>query len=199
MAASPEGPKDQGLAPLFDLVLTHVPPARVEDGAVPDARHAPRGEPVPRPHHHRAHRAGAVGPNQTIKVIDRNGRSSRHGRVSKILAFRGIERQPIDEGEAGDIVSIAGLEKGSVADTFCAPEVETPLPAQPIDPPTVAMSFIVNDWPLAGTEGDKVTSRMIRDRLFREARGQRHAARSRNRPTRIRSTSRGAANCSSRS
>jgi GTP-binding protein len=91
--------------------------------------------------------------------------------VSKILAFRGIERQPVELGEAGDIVAIAGLEKGTVADTFCAPEVETPLPAQPIDPPTVAMTFMVNDSPLAGTEGDKVTSRVIRDRLLKEAEG----------------------------
>jgi GTP-binding protein len=91
--------------------------------------------------------------------------------VSKILAFRGLERQPIEVGEAGDIVSIAGLVKGTVADTFCDPQVETPIQAQPIDPPTVTMSFIVNDSPLAGTEGDKVTSRMIRDRLFKEGEG----------------------------
>ena len=115
--------------------------------------------------------SGTVRPNQTIKVIDREGNLVEHGRVSKILAFRGLERQPIELGEAGDIVSIAGLSKGSVADTFCAPEVDTPIQAQPIDPPTVTMSFIVNDSPLAGTEGDKVTSRMIRDRLFREGEG----------------------------
>jgi len=93
------------------------------------------------------------------------------GRITKILAFRGIERTPLDEAEAGDIVAIAGLTKGTVADTFCDPSVETPLVAQPIDPPTVSMSFIVNNSPLAGTEGDKVTSRMIRDRLLREAEG----------------------------
>src|SRR6266851_3674818 len=77
----------------------------------------------------------------------------------------------LDEAEAGDIVAIAGLTKGTVADTFCDPSVDTPLRAQPIDPPTVSMSFIVNNSPLAGTEGDKVTSRMIRDRLLREAEG----------------------------
>ena len=93
------------------------------------------------------------------------------GRISKILAFRGLERQPIDEAQAGDIVAIAGLSKGTVADTFCDPSVTEPLHAQPIDPPTVTMSFIVNDSPLAGTEGDKVTSRVIRDRLMREAEG----------------------------
>ena len=112
-----------------------------------------------------------VKPNQTVKVLDRDGNLVESGRVTKILAFRGLERQPIELGEAGDIVSIAGLVKGSVADTFCAPEATTPIQAQPIDPPTVTMSFIVNDSPLAGTEGDKVTSRMIRDRLFREGEG----------------------------
>jgi hypothetical protein len=87
------------------------------------------------------------------------------------VGVRGIERTPLEEAEAGDIVAIAGLTKGTVADTFCDPSVETPLVAQPIDPPTVSMSFIVNNSPLAGTEGDKVTGRMIRDRLLREAEG----------------------------
>ena len=93
------------------------------------------------------------------------------GRVSKILAFRGIERTPIDEAEAGDIVAIAGLVKFNVADTLCAIDVTEPLQAQPIDPPTLSMTFLVNDSPLAGTEGDKVTSRVIRDRLLKEAEG----------------------------
>ncbi len=93
------------------------------------------------------------------------------GRITKILAFRGLERTPIEEAIPGDIVSIAGLVKGSVADTFCDPSVETPIKAQPIDPPTVSMTFMVNDSPLAGTEGDKVTTRVIRDRLFKEAEG----------------------------
>ncbi|GGK26577.1 translational GTPase TypA [Salinarimonas ramus] len=171
MAAAPEGPKDQGLAPLFDLVLDHVPPAEVDTGpfrmlgtlleANPFLGRIVTGRIA----------SGVVKPNQTIKVLDRKGNLVEQGRVSKILAFRGIERQPIDQGEAGDIVSIAGLSKGSVADTFCDLSVEEPIQAQPIDPPTVTMSFIVNDSPLAGTEGDKVTSRMIRDRLMKEAEG----------------------------
>jgi GTP-binding protein len=171
MAKSPEGPKTDGLAPLFDLVLEHVPQAKTEDGpfrmlgtlleANPFLGRIVTGRIA----------SGSVRPNQTVKVIDREGNLVENGRVSKILAFRGIERQPIELGEAGDIVSIAGLSKGSVADTFCAPEVEVPIQAQPIDPPTVTMSFIVNDSPLAGTEGDKVTSRMIRERLFREGEG----------------------------
>jgi GTP-binding protein len=115
--------------------------------------------------------AGSIKPNQQIKALDRHGKLIEQGRISKILAFRGIERTPIEEADAGDIVAIAGLEKATVADTLCDPLVETPLPAQPIDPPTVSMSFIVNNSPLAGTEGDKVTSRMIRDRLLREAEG----------------------------
>ena len=88
-----------------------------------------------------------------------------------MLAFRGLERVPVDEAEAGDIVAIAGLPEATVAHTICDPEVETPIPAQPIDPPTLAMTFRVNDSPLAGTEGNKVTGRMIRDRLLREAEG----------------------------
>src|SRR5438105_3213774 len=110
-------------------------------------------------------------PNQAVKVLGADGKTIEQGRITKILAFRGIERTPLDEAEAGDIVAIAGLTKGTVADTFCDPSVDTPLVAQPIDPPTVSMSFIVNNSPLAGTEGDKVTSRMIRDRLLRESEG----------------------------
>ncbi|MGH8514059.1 MAG: translational GTPase TypA, partial [Gammaproteobacteria bacterium] len=106
-----------------------------------------------------------------VKVLANDASLVETGRISKILAFRGLERQPIDEAQAGDIVAIAGLSKGTVADTFCDPSVIEPLHAQPIDPPTVTMSFLVNDSPLAGTEGDKVTSRVIRDRLYREAEG----------------------------
>jgi GTP-binding protein len=171
MAASPEGPKDKGLAPLFDLVLSHVPQPKTEEGPFRMLGTLLEANPFLGRIITGRIASGTVRPNQTIKVIDRKGSLIEHGRISKILAFRGLERQPIDAGEAGDIVSIAGLEKGTVADTFCAPEVDTPIQAQPIDPPTVTMSFLVNDSPLAGTEGDKVTSRMIRDRLFREGEG----------------------------
>jgi GTP-binding protein len=115
--------------------------------------------------------SGSIKSNQAVKVLHGDGTLVEQGRITKILAFRGIERTPIEEAEAGDIIAIAGLTKGTVADTFCDPSVDTPLVAQPIDPPTVSMSFIVNNSPLAGTEGDKVTSRMIRDRLLREAEG----------------------------
>src|SRR3954447_9317592 len=171
MAAAPEGPQDQGLAPLFEVVLRHVPPAKVEEGPFRMLGTILEANPFLGRIVTGRISSGTVKPNQTIKAIDREGRLLEQGRISKILAFRGLERQPIELGEAGDIVSIAGLEKGSVAHTFCALENETPIPAQPIDPPTVTMSFIVNDSPLAGTEGDKVTSRMIRDRLLKEAEG----------------------------
>ncbi len=104
-------------------------------------------------------------------MLDHDGRLVEQGRVSKVLAFRGLERVGLDEATAGDIVSLAGLPQATVAHTIAAPEVTEPLPAQPIDPPTSSMTFRVNDSPLAGTEGSKVTGRMIRDRLLREAEG----------------------------
>ena len=91
--------------------------------------------------------SGSVKPNQAVKVLHHDGTLIENGRISKILAFRGLERQPIEEAQAGDIVAIAGLSKGTVADTFCDPSVTEPLHAQPIDPPTVTMSFLVNDSP----------------------------------------------------
>lgn len=171
MATSPEGDSSEGLAPLFDLVLEHVPPAKTEEGPFRMLGTLLEANPFLGRIITGRIASGTVKPNQAVKVLDREGKVVETGRVSKILAFRGLERQPIEIGEAGDIVSIAGLVKGTVADTFCDPQVDTPIQAQPIDPPTVTMSFIVNDSPLAGTEGDKVTSRMIRDRLFKEAEG----------------------------
>ncbi|MHB2209875.1 translational GTPase TypA [Methylobacterium sp. CM6257] len=171
MSTSPDGDQSEGLAPLFDLVLEHVPQARTEEGPFRMLGTLLEANPFLGRIITGRIAAGTVKPNQSIKVLSRDGKVVETGRVSKILAFRGLERAPIEVGEAGDIVSIAGLVKGTVADTFCDPQVETPIQAQPIDPPTVTMSFIVNDSPLAGTEGDKVTSRMIRDRLFKEAEG----------------------------
>lgn len=171
MADTPDASHDVGMKPLFDLVIKHVAPPVVEEGpfrllgtileANPYLGRIITGRIA----------SGSVKPNQAVKVISRDGKLVETGRITKILAFRGLERQPVDLAEAGDIVAIAGLPKGTVADTFCDPSVETPIQAQPIDPPTVSMSFIVNNSPLAGTEGDKVTSRLIRDRLLREAEG----------------------------
>ncbi len=105
-----------------------------------------------------------------IKALDRDGKQIEQGRITKVLAFRGLKRQPVEEGaQAGDIVAIAGMSKATVADTLCALEVTEALPAQPIDPPTISMTVAVNDSPLAGREGDKVQSRVIRDRLLKEA------------------------------
>ncbi|MGZ5896188.1 MAG: translational GTPase TypA [Xanthobacteraceae bacterium] len=171
MNVSPEGPKDQGLKPLFDLIVSHVPPPTVEEGpfrllgtileANPYLGRIVTGRIT----------SGTVVPNQMVKVLDHDGKLIEQGRVSKVLAFRGLERLALDEASAGDIVSIAGLPNATVAMSIVDPEVDVPLPAQPIDPPTLSMTFRVNDSPLAGTEGDKVTSRMIRDRLLREAEG----------------------------
>src|SRR5262245_8668729 len=171
MAEKPDGPKDQGMAPLFDLVIGHVAPPIIEEGPLRLLATILEADPYLGRILTGRITAGAIAPNQTVTVLSREGKVVEQGRVTKLLAFRGLERTAIDEGTAGDIVAIAGLERANVADTIAAPEVETPLPAQPIDPPTVASTFRVNDSPVAGTEGDKVTSRMIRDRLFREAEG----------------------------
>ncbi|GAA4772864.1 translational GTPase TypA [Novosphingobium ginsenosidimutans] len=113
--------------------------------------------------------SGTVKVNSPIHALDSEGKIVESGRASKLMAFRGLERVPVDEARAGDIISIAGLTEATVANTICDPSVTEPLHAQPIDPPTLSMRFAVNDSPMAGREGSKVTSRMIRDRLFREA------------------------------
>ncbi|MFZ5745608.1 MAG: translational GTPase TypA [Pseudomonadota bacterium] len=113
--------------------------------------------------------SGTVKVNSPIHALDSEGKIVESGRASKLMAFRGLERVPVEEARAGDIISIAGLTEATVANTICDPSVTEPLHAQPIDPPTLSMRFAVNDSPMAGREGSKVTSRMIRDRLFREA------------------------------
>ncbi|MBX9884515.1 MAG: GTP-binding protein, partial [Novosphingobium sp.] len=113
--------------------------------------------------------SGSVKTNQAIHALDNDGKIVETGRASKIMSFRGLERVPTDEAVAGDIISIAGLTTATVSNTICDPSVSEPLHAQPIDPPTLSMRFAVNDSPMAGREGTKVTSRMIRDRLAREA------------------------------
>jgi len=115
--------------------------------------------------------SGVAKINMPIKVMDRAGKIVESGRITKMLTFKGLERLPVDEAVAGDIIALAGLEKANVADTIAAPEVETPLEAQPIDPPTLSMTFSINNSPLAGREGDKLTSRVLRTRLMREVEG----------------------------
>ncbi|QGN55439.1 translational GTPase TypA [Novosphingobium sp. Gsoil 351] len=113
--------------------------------------------------------SGTIKVNSPIHALDNDGKVIETGRASKLMAFRGLERVPVDEARAGDIISIAGLTTATVANTIADPSVSEPLHAQPIDPPTLSMRFAVNDSPFAGREGTKVTSRMIRDRLLREA------------------------------
>jgi len=171
MATSLEGSHDDGMKPLFDLVLSHVKPPVVEEGpfrllgTILEANNYLGRIITGRIS------SGSVKPNQSVKVLDHDGKLVESGRITKVLAFRGIERVAVDEAEAGDIVALAGLPNATVAHTICDPSVEKPIAAQPIDPPTLSMTFRVNDSPLAGTEGSKVTGRMIRDRLLREAEG----------------------------
>ncbi len=113
--------------------------------------------------------SGTVKVNQPIHALDMDGKVIETGRASKIMTFRGLERVPTEEARAGDIISLAGLTVATVANTIADISVSEPIQAQPIDPPTLSMRFAVNDSPMAGREGSKVTSRMIRDRLFREA------------------------------
>ncbi len=115
--------------------------------------------------------SGRAKVNMAVRALSRGGKVLETGRLSKLLAFRGLKRVPIDEAEAGDIIAIAGLTGATVADTICAPEMDEPLPAREVSPPTMAVTFAVNDSPLSGRDGDKVTGRMIGDRLRREAEG----------------------------
>lgn len=164
---------NDNLGPLFDLIVDHVPPPKAE---------ARKDEPFQMlsvliesdPFLGRLLtgriEAGKAIPGMPIKALSRDGKEIERGRITKVLAFRGLKRQPIDGGaEAGDIVAIAGLSKATVADTLCAMEITDALPAQPIDPPTISMTVSVNDSPLAGREGDKVQSRVIAARLLKEA------------------------------
>ena len=170
-AELPEGPKSDK-APVFNLIVHYVPPPSVESGddfkllatlleADPYLGRVLTGR----------IESGTVKANTMIKALSREGKQIEQARVTKLLAFRGLERVPVDTASAGDIIAIAGLENATVADTLCDLSLSTPLAADPIDPPTLSMTFMVNDSPLAGREGDKVTSRMIRDRLMREAEG----------------------------
>ncbi|MDE8650873.1 translational GTPase TypA [Novosphingobium album (ex Liu et al. 2023)] len=158
------------LEPLFHKIVDHVPAPKVDvDGPFTFlATLLDRDNFMGRVLTGRVN-SGTIRVNDPIRAIDADGKVIETGRASKLLAFRGLERVPVEEARAGDIVALAGLEKATVANTIADPSVTEALYAQPIDPPTLAMRFSVNDSPLAGREGDKVTSRMIRDRLMREA------------------------------
>jgi GTP-binding protein len=168
MAAEPEGPNED-LAPLFDLVLDHVPTPTVIEGPFRMLATTLEADPYLGRILTGRIEAGQVRANQAVRAIRHDGTVIETGRISKVLAFRGLERQPIEVGEAGDIVAISGLTEATVADTIADPSVTLPIAAQPIDPPTLSMTFRVNDGPLAGREGKKVQSRVIRERLLKEA------------------------------
>ncbi len=166
-----EGPRE-GLAALFDLIVAHVPaPAQIAEEAAPFRMLATTLSADPYLGRILTGRveSGRLKAGTTLKALSRDGTQIESFRVSKVLAFRGLAQQPIDEAVAGDIVTLSGMTKATVADTLCAPEVDTPLPAQPIDPPTITVTFGINDSPLAGREGSKVQSRVIRERLMKEA------------------------------
>ena len=170
-AESLEAPRVD-LAPLFQLIIDYVPPPKRELDK-PFAMLATTLEYdsyLGRVLTGRVEQ-GIARINTTVRAMSRDGKVLEEGRLTKLLAFRGIERVPVEQAEAGDIIAIAGLTKTTVADTVADPSIEAPIKSIPVDPPTLAMSFSVNDSPLAGREGSKVTSRMIRDRLFREAEG----------------------------
>jgi GTP-binding protein len=164
------------LAPLFDRIVADVPPpaplAKAGD-SFPFAMLVTTLEADPYLGRVLTGRieSGAITINRAIKVLSRDGAEIERARATKLLAFRGLARVPIERAEAGDIVAIAGLPNATVADTLCDLSVEFPIAAHAIDPPTLAITVSVNDSPYAGREGEKVQSRVIRDRLLREAEG----------------------------
>ena len=166
-----DGPR-KDLSPLFDLVMSHVPPTELDKEA-PFAMVASildYDNFLGRVLTGRVEQ-GRARINMPVKVLRDDGSAVETGRLTKLMAYRGLDRVQVDEVEAGDIVAVAGLTEATVPDTVGAPELAGPLHATPVDPPTLAMTFRVNDGPLGGKEGKKVTSRQIRDRLLREAEG----------------------------
>ncbi|ASM72391.1 MULTISPECIES: translational GTPase TypA [Roseobacteraceae] len=164
--------KRDGLDALFDLILSHVPaPAQVANADQPFSMLATTlgGDPFLGRLLTGRVESGTVKAGQTIKAMSRDGKLIENFRCTKILAFRGLDQTAIDVAEAGDIVSIAGMTKATVADTLADASVTEAIPAQPIDPPTITVTFGINDSPLAGRDGKKVQSRVIRDRLHKEA------------------------------
>ncbi|MEM6669414.1 MAG: translational GTPase TypA [Pseudomonadota bacterium] len=168
-----EGPRDS-LKPLFDLILRHVPApqqlAAIDEPFQMLATTLQADNFLGRILTGRVE-SGRLSAGKTLKALSRDGKEIERFRVSKVLAFRGLGQQPIDEATAGDIVALAGMSKATVADSLLDPAIETPLPAQPIDPPTITVTFGINDSPMAGRDGDKVQSRVIRERLMRQAEG----------------------------
>jgi len=166
-----DGPR-KDLSALFDLIVRHVPaPAQIAQEGEPFRMLATTLSADPYLGRILTGRveAGRIATGTALKALSRDGDRIEQFRVTKILAFRGLAQTQIDEAVAGDIVTLAGMSKATVADTLCALDVDTALPAQPIDPPTITVTFGINDSPLAGRDGNKVQSRVIRDRLMKEA------------------------------
>ncbi|RJX71202.1 translational GTPase TypA [Tsuneonella suprasediminis] len=158
------------LTPLFQRIVDHVPAPDLDEDAPFSflATLLDRDSFMGRVLTGRV-QSGKLKINDPIRALDAEGNVIEVGRATKLMSFRGLERVPVENAKAGDIIALAGLEKATVSNTIADPVVSEPIAAQPIDPPTLSMRFAVNDSPLAGREGDKVTSRMIRDRLMREA------------------------------
>ncbi|WBV43201.1 translational GTPase TypA [Pseudoroseomonas cervicalis] len=166
-----DGPR-KDLSPMFDLILSHVPAPKV-DLDKPFAMNATILEAdnfLGRILTGRIEQ-GVARTNMPVRVMRQDGTIVETGRLTKLMTFSGLDRVPVDEVQAGDICAIAGLADATIPDTIASPEVTEPLPAIPIDPPTLTMTFRINDGPLGGREGKKVTSRQIRDRLFKETEG----------------------------
>ena len=160
------------LVALFDLIVDHVPPPSIEaDGPFRMLVTTLEYDPYLGRVLTGRIESGHITANTTVKALHRDGEIVETTRLTKVLAFRGLQRTTVEEASAGDIVALSGLSAATVADTIAALEVETPIMANPVDPPTLTMTFSINDSPLAGREGSKVTSRTIRDRLMREAEG----------------------------
>ncbi|MFC3125013.1 translational GTPase TypA [Pseudoroseomonas globiformis] len=166
-----DGPR-KDLSPMFDLILSHVPAPTVDVDA-PFAMNATILEAdnfLGRVLTGRIEQ-GTARTNMPVRVLRQDGSVVETGRLTKLMTFSGLDRVPVDEVQAGDICAIAGLSDATIPDTIASPEVTAPLHAIPIDPPTLSMTFRINDGPLGGREGKKVTSRQIRDRLFKETEG----------------------------
>ncbi len=164
--------KTDDLTPLFETIIKHVHPPEAEThGNEPFSMLVTMIDSDPFLGRILTGRvqSGSAKAGAAIKAISLDGQLIERGRVSKVLAFRGLKRQPIDEAIAGDIVSIAGLTEATVSHTICDHAIETPIPSTPIDPPTLSVTISVNSSPLSGREGDKVQSRVIRDRLWKQA------------------------------
>ena len=160
----------ESLTPLLDLVVDHVPAPKVEkDAPFTFLSTLLQSDPFLGRILTGRITSGVAKTNMNVKALSLDGKTVETFRLTKLLTFMGVDRVPVESAQAGDIVCVAGMQKTSVSDTICDPQVDTPIDSQPVDPPTMAVTIAVNDSPLAGTEGKKLTSTMIRDRLMAEA------------------------------